>query len=101
MKRLDPGLVVRRKRDRVNQSVNFRVLGRDLIAHRIDLVFKLNIANVNFATRHQTLERFQTLWASHDVDNFRAPFFERFANMPRHALFISHAKHDDGFATEF
>ena len=91
-----------RERDRVNQPVNRRISRRrDFARQSPGRAFVFDVANENRLSREQRLQRFFARLRTHAVDHLRALLFERFRDVPRHALSIRDAKNDERFICDF
>ena len=80
--------------------MNLWVFFSDFSFDALNLVFVLDVSNKTLPVAHQFGQRLAPLRATHNVNDVRTNFFERFSDMPRDTFFVGHAKHNNCFASE-
>ena len=82
----------------MHQAVEHVVLLGQFAGQPLDLLLELDIANKHGRIANQRPHLLPPLLIANDVHHFRPRLGQHPANMPRHALPIGHAHHEDALA---
>src|SRR5262245_6640630 len=82
----------------MEQPVKLSPSRRKLISQPHDLLFLLDVADVDIASGEQLEDAFLPFRAPHDVGHFSPGLGQRLPHVPGDGLLVRHAKHEEGLA---